>query len=218
MQLHSAVIPGIRYAIHRLPREAWGALSKVVDSEGNLLPVFRGQHGASDAWSESFLGSLSFGSVDAASRYAVQPNDRRHTVQAPKVFPVYLNLQNPFLTSESDPFMDLSHYAETFGLAETRRIALKFKENIYNTNAWEEMSSDFSTVEDLSERRPDLLMTMCFELYALLDDETEVERLCRKGFDGAIYGGSGETALETEYRVFSPSQVRSVWDSFFLTS
>jgi hypothetical protein len=125
MQLHSEVILGIRYAIHQLPSQAWGAHSKVVDSQGNLLPVFRGQHGLGEDWTETALGSLSFGSVAAASGYALQPNDRRHTVQAPEVFAVYLDLRNPFLTSDSDPFMDLSHYAEVFGLAETWAKPLK---------------------------------------------------------------------------------------------
>jgi hypothetical protein len=218
MQLHSEVMPGIRYDTRQLPSVAWGARSKVVDADGRLLPVFRGQHGSSDDWTETALGSLSFGSVKAASGYALQPNNRRHTVQAPKVFPVYLSLCNPFLTSETDPFLDVIHYANVFGVAEAQRVALKFKENICNTNAWEEVSGEFRTVEELSDRRPDILMTMCFELYALLDDASEVARLRAKGFDGAIHGGSGETALETEYRVFSPHQVRSVWDDYFLVS
>ncbi|MBK3780099.1 hypothetical protein G3A43_07500 [Paraburkholderia aspalathi] len=218
MQLQTQVIPGIRYPIHRLPPQAWGAQSKVVDSEGNLLPVFRGQHGLSDAWTETEHGSLSFGSVEAASAYATQPNDRRHTAQAPKVFPVYLDIRNPFLESDSDPFVDLNHYANAFGMAETVRVALKFKDHVYNTNAWEDVSTDFDSVESLVKRKPKLLLELCFQLFVLLDDPAEVARLRAKGFDGAIYGGSGETALETEYRVFSPHQVRSVWDTFFLTS
>ena len=195
--------------------QAWGARSKVVDEDGHLVPVFRGQHGHVEHWDETVRGSLSFGSADAACSYALQPNDRRHSVQAPKVFPVFLDICNPFLVSDSDPFMDLSHYANAFGLAETIRVALKFRAHIYNTNAWEDVSPGFDSVEALVERRPELLMELCFLLYELLDDADEVARLRTKGFDGAIHGGSGETALETEYRVFSPAQVRSIWDTCF---
>ncbi|KVP96428.1 hypothetical protein WJ97_11095 [Burkholderia ubonensis] len=190
----------------------WGAGSKVVDEEGHLLPVFRGQHGAHEHWSETRLGSLSFGSAEAASLYAMEPNDRRMDVMAPKVFPVFLDIRNPFIASADDPFMDLSRYAEVFGIEETRRIALKFKDYVEHTNAWEELQPEHGSVDALAERRPELLLELYFEVYALLDDADEVARLRAAGFDGAIHGGSGANAMEAEYRVFSPDQVRSVWD------
>lgn len=190
----------------------WGAASKVVDEAGCLLPVFRGQHGAHEHWSETRLGSLSFGSAEAASVYAMQPNDRRVQVQAPKVFPVFLDIRNPFVAAGDDPFMDLSRYAEVFGIEEACRIAVKFKDYVEHTNAWEDYQPEFGTVPELAARRPDLLLGLYFEVYALLDDADEVARLRAAGFDGAIHGGSGETAMEAEYRVFSDDQVRSVWD------
>lgn len=194
---------------------AWGADSKVVDTDGNLLPVFRGQHGALEHWGETLLGSLSFGSAEAASAYALQPNVVKMIVQAPKVFPVFLDIRNPFVSSDDDPFMDLSRYEAVFGLEETRRIALKFKDYLEHTNAWLETAEehDLDSVETLVATRPDLLLELYFEVYALLDDPAEVARLRVAGFDGAIYGGSGETALQAEYRVFSEDQVCSVWDS-----
>ena len=66
---------------------------------------------------------------------------------------------------------------------------------------------------DLAEAQPDLLLQLYFEVYALLDDPAEVALLRAAGYDGAIHGGSGETAMEPEYRVFSEDQVRSVWDT-----
>jgi len=194
----------------------WGARSKVVDNDGHLLRVFRGQHGALEHCGETLLGSLSFGSLDAANGYALSPNDRRMSLQAPKVFPVYLDIQNPFADTPDDPFMDLSHYARIFGLDETRRLAVKFEAHITNTNAWEDVSSDFETVKALADQRPDLLMDLCMQLYPLLDDAEEVARLRAAGFDGAIHAGSGETMLESEYRVFSPEQVKSIWDPLFV--
>ncbi|KVP40059.1 hypothetical protein WJ87_07710 [Burkholderia ubonensis] len=190
----------------------WGAGSKVVDDNGYLLPVFRGQHGAHEHWSETRLGSLSFGSAEAASLYAMQPNDRRMAVQTPKVFPVFLDIRNPFVASGDDPFMDLSRYSEVFGIEETIRIAVKFKDYVEHTNAWEELQPEHGSVENLAATKPELLLELYFEVYALLDDPEEVARLRAAGFDGAIHGGSGETAMEAEYRVFSVEQVRSVWD------
>lgn len=193
---------------------SWGGRSKVVDTEGNLIPVFRGQHGADDSCGETLLGSLSFGSAAGASAYATSPNVTTMVVQAPKVFPVYLNIEKPFVECPDDPFFDLSRYNELFGLEETRRIAVKFKNYVEHTNAWLEMSEEhgIETVVELAELRPDLLLELYFEVYALLDDPAEVAILRAAGYDGAIHGGSGETALEPEYRVFSEDQVRSVWD------
>ena len=193
----------------------WGADSKVVDADGNLVPVFRGQHGAREHWGETLLGSLSFGSAAAASTYALQPNVHTMTVQAPKVYPVFLDIRNPFIETADDPFMDLSRYNEVFGLAETCRIARKFKDYLEHTNAWEEAAAEHGveSVVELADTRPELLLKLYFEVYALLDDPDEVARLRAAGYDGAIYGGSGETAMETEYRVFSEDQVRSVWDT-----
>ncbi|KWA83908.1 hypothetical protein WL29_21315 [Burkholderia ubonensis] len=142
----------------------------------------------------------------------MQPNDRRMQVQAPKVFPVFLDIRNPFVAAGDDPFMDLSRYAEVFGIAEACRIAVKFKDYVENTNAWEEYQPEYGTVTELAARQPDALLELYFEVYALLDDPAEVARLRAAGFDGAIHGGSGESAMETEYRVFSNDQVRSVWD------
>jgi hypothetical protein len=204
-------------SLYRKPAASlpWGAASKVVDADGNLIAVFRGQHGANDHWGETLLGSLSFGSAAGASAYATSPNVTTMVVQAPKVFPVHLNIENPFVDCPDDPFMDLSRYNELFGLEETRRIAVKFKNYVEHTNAWLELSEEhgIETVVELAEARPDLLLELYFEVYALLDDPVEVAILRAAGFDGAIHGGSGETALEPEYRVFSEDQVRSVWDT-----
>lgn len=199
-------------------QNSWGAQSLVVDSEGRLLQVFRGQHGSCEHHGETLLGSLSFGSLEAANTYALSPNSVKMALEAPKVFPVYLDIQRPFVHTPDDPFMDLSHYERIFGLEETRRLAVKFEAHIMNTNAWDDVSSDFETVQALADQRPDLLMELCLQLYPLLDDAEEVARLKAAGFDGAIHAGSGETMLESEYRVFSPEQVKSIWDPLFARS
>jgi hypothetical protein len=194
---------------------AWGARSRVVDGQGNLLTVYRGQHGTADHWEETVLGSLSFGSAKGASDYALHPNRRDMAVHAPKVFPVFLDIINPFIVHAQDPFLDLSRYAEVFGMDETARIALKYRDYVCRTNAWEDVGASYGTLENLIQAQPESLLELYFEIYLLLDEDDEVARLRDKGFDGAIHGGSGATAMETEYRVFSSAQVRSVWDRTF---
>lgn len=200
--------------VSALHPQQWGAHSKVVDEQGFLLPVFRGIHGDEEHYAATLLGSFSFGSAQAASVYALEPNDCRVKPKAPKVFPVFLDIQQPFLNSPDDPFMDLSRYIEVFGAEEAKRVALKFKDHLYNTNMWEEHSADYASLEDLLQKAPEKLEQLYFELYPLLDDPFEVALLRSKGFDGAIYGGSGITAMETEYRIFSASQARSIWDEY----
>jgi hypothetical protein len=206
--MHYSKIP-----VRTLPADGWGSNSRVVDAEGYLLPVYRGQHGAADHWEETFLGSLSFGSLAAAEWYALNPNRREMVAQAPKIFPVYLDLRNPFVTSKSDSFLDLSRYAEVFGLEETKRVARKYREYVCSTDAWADTAEAVGGFENMLEAHPDVMLELYFLLYALLDDAEEVALLRGKGFDGAIHGGSGATAMQTEYRVFSSEQVRSVWDS-----
>jgi ADP-Ribosyltransferase in polyvalent proteins len=199
--------------VDHLPPGGWGVGSRVVDAEGHLLPVYRGQHGGADHWEESFLGSLSFGSLAAAESYALNPNRRDMVAQAPKIFPVYLDLRNPFVVSKTDSFLDLSRYAEVFGLEETKRVARKYRDYVCSTDAWADTAKSVGGFEKMVEAHPDAMLELYFLVYALLDDAEEVALLRERGFDGAIHGGSGATAMQTEYRVFSSGQVKSVWDS-----
>lgn len=163
------------------------------------------------------MGSLSFGSARSASVYAEKPNNRAHTAVAPKVFPVYLDIRKPFLNCPDDPFMDFSHYAEVFGVEQARRLAVKFQDYVVSTDAWYSVADGLDSVEALIAQRPEQLLELCMLLYPLLDDDYEVSVLAAHGFDGAIHAGSGwASAHEPEYRVFSPAQVRSVWDTCFV--
>ena len=197
---------------HALDASSWGARSVVVDVDACLLPVYRGQHGYHDHWAESRLGSLSFGTSEAANHYAKHPNRYGDIVVTPKVFPVFLDVKRP-LVNQKHAFLDLVEYHDIFGAEETRRVAVKYQDYIRGTEPWAEVRDRFTSVDELAEKDPALLLEMYFELYALLDDPDEVERLRQRGFDGAVYAGSGATALQPEYRVFSVDQVKSIWDA-----
>lgn len=200
--------------ISALKSADWGANSKVVDGDGCLQVVYRGQHGLDDNWTESLLGSLSFGTAEVAVQYAEHPNCRHHQAAAPKVFPVFLEIKKPFVADPRDPFVDVADLATLLGFDEAIRLVFKYRDYVYDTDAWSSVSDQgYESLEAVLADRPTLLLQLCLLLYPLLDDPLEVTMLVSRGFDGAIYGGSGISAHSPEYRVFSLEQIRSVWDS-----
>lgn len=206
---------GARDAIARALFDQWFGASKVVHpTTGKPLVVYRGEHGelpAGQVFQSRTPSSLSFGSQDAGNLYAEYPNNRSDVVAAPRVTPGYLKIEKPVIHDTSgDPFLDVSQLQGALGDREAARIARKYGSNIENTNNWEEnYQGRFDDVADLLKREPGELKNLYFDAYHYLDDPTEIAKLRAKGFDGAIYGGSGNTALETEYRIFDPSQFRS---------
>lgn len=194
------------------PLETWFDGSAVVDRNGRPLPVFRGEHAEGPAQLRTLLASFTFSDAEVASLYAMQPNDSSMEAESPRIYPVYLRIRRPFRGNDyGDPFIDLSEIERLFGKEEAIRLALKFEDQIMNTGYWQETwYGDFWTVKDMVEAHPDRLGDLYFNLFYLLDDPEEVERLRQAGYDGAIYDGSGESSGSTEYRVFSPEQVWSI--------
>lgn len=197
----------------------WLAGSLVVDDGGRPLVVYRGEHGAPMALPgerlfQSRLGSISFGSAEAASFYALEPNNRNDRPVAPRVYPVVLSITNPIINNPDDPFIDLRAIEAALGQEHALRIARKFAHAVQNTNCWEEMSAELgvTTIEEAAQKHPGRLMDAYFDVFHLLDDPDEVRLLMEHGFDGAIHIGNGETADELEYRIFDESQALSVFD------
>lgn len=192
----------------------WMGQSRVTGEDGLPLLVYRGEHGPlhvrEHVGLHSRLGSLSFGSAAAASVYASSPNDLQsdESAQSPRVIPAYLRIENPLIESPDDPFIDVARLSEVLGVEQARRIALKFSDHIEYTGLWaEDFAPKHPSVRAYIESAPqEELDTLYFNLYPLLDDPAEVQLLKAAGIDGAIYGGSGENALEPEYRVFSADQ------------
>jgi len=199
--------------LHRLER------TLVVDDEGSPLVVYRGEYGANqdlpgDNLFQSRLGSISFGSAEAASFYAEEPNNRNDRPVAPRVFPALLSITNPIIHNLEDPFIDLSALEAALGREHALRIACKFGHAVQNTNCWEEMAAELGVVcvEEAVQDHPDRLLEAYFDVFYLLDDPDEIRLLKEHGFDGAIHMGNGETADELEYRIFDESQAISVFD------
>ncbi|KPC17171.1 hypothetical protein [Pseudomonas amygdali] len=131
------------------------------------------------------------------------------TAESPRVYPVYLIINKPF-TTEQDPFLDFTLVEKKLG----RDIALHFFEryadHVENTDNWaSEINGDdkFTGVREFLKLHPERAGELYASIYPFLDDPEFSDILKAKGFDGAIYGGCGENALEPEYRVFEESSV-----------
>lgn len=186
--------------------------SIVKDENGTPLIVYRGEHGPMDDprnGMQTLLGSLSFGSKEAASHYATSPNRRDAKAVAPRVYPAHLLIENPFFNNPNDPFIDFNIVEEKLGVEIATQYFVKYAGYAENTNNWLEINdgSQFQGVEDFARKHPERMGELYMELYPLLDDPEFIRILRDHGFDGAVYSGSGETALEPEYRVFDERNV-----------
>lgn len=194
----------------------WFGKSHATNPDGSPAVVYRGEHGTppSDDQFHSRLNSLSFCDDPAvASTYAMLPNVHKDIAQAPRVSPVHLKIEKPIINNREDPFIDLAHIEKELGRKEATRIARKFSSDIEYTGNWDEnYAGKYASVADLLKRSPQDLKKLYFDTFKYLDDPNEVALLQKKGYDGAIHAGNGETSTSTEYRVFDPSQVRSaIW-------
>lgn len=195
----------------------WFEGSLVTKANGEPLVVYRGEHGAmvgsSPKGMQTRMGSISFGSPQTASRYALHPNDESQDreIISPRVMPSYLQIRQPLINDFEDPFIEIKKIRSILGDKQARRIAMKFADEIEDTGNWQENYQEsnpfirpFIRVAPIQE-----LDDLYFKAFYYLDDKDEIELLKEKGFDGAIYGGSGISAMEPEYRVFSDSQVKN---------
>ncbi len=190
--------------------------------DGTPLVVYRGEHGDTKeepraGLFQSRLGSISFGSAEAASLYAEDPNNRNDRPVAPRVYPALLCITNPIIHNLDDPFIDLRALEAALGREHALRIACKFDHAIQNTNFWEEMAAELGvvSVEEVAQNHPDRLLEAYFDAFYLLDDPDEVRILAEHGFDGAIHMGNGDTSEDLEYRIFDESQAISVFSHEF---
>jgi hypothetical protein len=71
-------------------------------------------------------------------------------------------------------------------------------------------SGEYDDVGDFLDQHPDRVGELYFDAFPLFDDPKWVERFKAAGYDGAIHGGNGESALTAEYKVFDRSQVKPV--------
>jgi hypothetical protein len=190
----------------------WFKGSIALDPLGRPLVVYRGEHGDPETAPDfsTRLGSLSFGDFETARCYAEYPNRREDEPVCPRILLTYLVLRRPVLNRPDDPFIDLTVVETALGRRHAERIAEKFEWSVMRTSPWMEGEIDADSIKEFLESDPNGLSRLYFEAYRLFDDPEEVAHLQAAGFDGAIYGGIGFNALETEFRVFDKAAVWKV--------
>lgn len=188
----------------------WFGQSIVVDEGGRPRVVYRGEHGLNNHCErfQSRRGSLSFGSAEAANIYANVPHDRLidPVAKAPRIFSAYLCIEHPVMSDPNDPFIELGQLREILGGEPSREIADEFSDDIMYTGHWHENFEQFSDPQQVANNAPESFDGLYFASYAILDSTKWVEQIKLSHFDGAIHCGSGVTACEPEYKVFSSDQ------------
>lgn len=189
----------------------WFAGSKAVGPKGEPLLVFRGQHGADAKGIQTRAPSITFtGDRGVAETYAKSPNNRKldPTAKNPHTLEAYVSIKNPIIEGD-DPFIDLSTISKAIGYPAARKLAERFSDQIERTNNWEEeFAGKYDSVKALLAKDPKAVDRLYLDAYHVLDDPAAVKAFKAAGYDGAIHDGNGEGAKTTEYRVFSPDQVK----------
>jgi hypothetical protein len=203
-----------RDKIAKAALDNWFGKSVATTPQGIPQIVYRGEHGVRPEGQtfQSRLGSLSFGDLDTANTYARFPNNRvlDKVAEAPRITPGYLKIEKPIVSAPDDPFVDIAHLARQLGKDEAPRLARKYANDIYHTNNWEEnFAHRYDSIDELLKARPKAVDELYLDAYKYLDDPAEMALARRRGFDGAVLGGTGENALVPEYRIFDPKQFRS---------
>lgn len=207
--------PDIRFSMPGASKafKDWFGRSHVVDSSGQPLVVYRGEHGEGSGQPRTVVGTFTFtDDASVASTYAQTPNDMRNFrhARAPHVIPAYLSIENPIFKNLDDPFVEFGDLAQKIGPKEAERFARKHSDSIRETGNWiENYAQHYASVDALLDERPDQLASLYMDAYVLLDDLAFIQVAKEAGFDGAIHIGNGESSSATEYRVFTAEQIKS---------
>lgn len=170
--------------------------------------VYRGEHG-NFTTIRTKLASISF--VDNREVAGAYSKLGEH----PKIYRVEIEINNPFFNRKDDPYVDFdTDIVPIFGIERSIMIALKFSDEIIGTSNWvdnyEEIYGD--DLEKFLFEDPKRINNLTMLIWPLLDDNSIIDYLKNKGYDGAIYGGYGNirpTVLDdVEYRIFNAKQIR----------
>jgi len=190
-----------------LPQNLTG--THVTNTRGIPLVVYRGEHGPEGV---SRRGSLSFGSHATANTYAQSPNDfdiDGSVVHTPRVLAAHLSIKNPVINRPNDSYMDMSEIEAIVGRKKAERMALDMSDDIVRSDHWNENFAGYDGPEDVAgllRNEPDRLGELPIQVHKVFDSPKYVSWFRKSGYDGAIHGGSGANAFETEYKIFHPSQ------------
>lgn len=162
--------------------------------------------------------AIYFGSQRTANIYAEIPN-RPSYIKAgcsPRIYPVRLVINKPFVNQPRNPYLDLDVFAARFGIERAVAVAKKHTTAIENTCNWQETinpNGRYFGVKDYLACDSDNVKNLYFTIYSYLADDGEIAWLRTMGYDGAIHQGNGwGSAEEPEYCVFSQEQIKSIFE------
>lgn len=187
--------------------------------DGKALRLFRGECAhPNHETPKSYLRALYFGNVDVANVYAGGDSNTGDYYTS-RVFPVYLILDRPFIDQPLDPFLEMRYVRLTLGLGEAKRIAIRFAKYIEETDNWCERVNPDNKYKGVADylHQGGSVDELYFQAHRFFDSLMEINRLRKRGYDGAIHRGSGiGSADTTEYCVFSRNQVYFTTSQTFL--
>lgn len=194
--------------------------TQAVGEDGKPLLLYRGEnggHSGNPLSLQSKLGSYSFGGLEVANHYAGVSVEGDYTDQndfsdwhskAHRVYPVYLNITNP-VVNWKDPFIEYPDMVKSVGEEITLQLLIKHQDHVFNTDNWHcniDPDEKYGDVATVATKAPHLLVDIYLDIYPILDDPLFVEEAKKRGFDGAIYNGTGVNMRNQEYRIFDASQ------------
>ena len=183
---------------------------------GKPIELYRGEHGKPDGRDiQNRLPSITLtDDVSIANLYAEEPNDRRFdgSATAPRVGKYYARIENPLFVEKDDPFAELGPLAKKLGISELVKVingSRRIENAIRNTSVWDEKYSDYGSVRELLNDKPDAINDLYAQSNIILDNADFVELAKSKGYDGAIHLGWSAAKDAVEYRVFDQGQLKS---------
>ena len=197
-------------------RERLRRNGRLAAAELARTPLWRGQRRSGGV--ETRLPSIAFGTREAATIYAENPNDRTfaETETSPFVAPAVLEPRRavfaPFPPGEGDPFLDMDVVDLVLGPDAVARMTRDLSAAMSETAAWEGIVAEtgFSDPAEAllawggdPSRMPPVLTHEALRLPWF------VSALVRVGYDAVLTGGCGANALEDEWHALDPEIVRT---------
>lgn len=190
------------------------------DALGLPLTLYRGEieHTVNNSPKRRGMRAVYFGDVTTANHYAGY-YAQDYIEKTGRIYPVHLVLNNPFVLPNGSAYLELGFIVDLLGVAEGKRIALRFAKYIEETDNWRELinSLGYYTGVEHYFNAGGSLNNLYFQAYRFFDSGIEVNKLSKAGYDGAIHGGCGiGSEGKLEYCVFSYEQIYSTVSKSFM--
>lgn len=182
---------------------------------GDPLTLYRGEWDYADKdQPRSKIPAIYFGDVVVANRYIEQPVDNPRG-KTPRIYPARLTIRRPFVNQPDDAFLELQVLVNRLGPREARRIAEKFSVWIEATDNWQveiNQAGKYKDVRDYLRSPEGAVERLYFQAWPFFANASEVGKLRRMGYDGAIHAGNGwGSEGYVEYCVFDERQIHPIF-------